>query len=151
MRWKVSAGLLIIFALGGCKLAGPPNSQGLHQGKYRVRFDITAGASVPSVAVGHHDFTFAVVEPTTVKQSFTLVSATLNSTSSYLNAQFNETIPQSSDWTVSWRLAANFELRVSVVLKEESDGQFSVPSGCHVLSDEGADYVGSNCSVVRAD
>lgn len=148
MRWSVIAGLLLVIT-GACSLAGPPDEEGLRAGRYRVQFDIAAGAGVPSTIVGRHDFTFVAIEPTTVKESFSISSATLAGRQFYLNAQFNETVPQESVWAISWKLAADAELRVSVEMKEEAAGQFSLPSGCHVLSDAGADYVGSNCSVVR--
>ncbi|MEP6834327.1 MAG: hypothetical protein ABJB74_13105 [Gemmatimonas sp.] len=151
MRWKAFAGLLVVFA-SGCHLAGPPDAEGLRQGQYRVQFDVAAGTGVPSVVVGHHDFTFQVVEPSTFKVSFRLVSAILGSNSFYLNSDLNETIPGDAEWTISWRLAQNDDYRVSVVMREEGAGQYSVPSGCHIFNQANTvDYVGTGCLVQRAD
>ena len=148
MRRIVIAGLLFLLTTG-CGL-DHPNPQGLRPGKYRVQFDIAAAPSVPAPAVGHHDFLFAVSLPMTDALSFSLLSAVKGDGSLYLNAEQNVTIPTPSQWEVSWRFIAAPALRVSVVMKEEADGTFSLPSGCHVRTDD-QDFVGTNCNVVRAD
>lgn len=150
MRWKTFAVFAFVM-LSGCGLAGAPNEQGLRPGKYRVQFDIVASAGLPSIIVGHHDFTFGVVTPTTQIQSFKLLAAKLGTQDFYLASEANETVPTLSSWAVSWRLTLNESYRVSVVLNEETGGNFSFPTGCHVLSESGSDYVGTNCSVARAD
>ena len=150
MRWKAFAALLVLFA-AACGLEGAPNEKGLRAGKYRVQFDIAAGTNVPSVIVGHHDFTFVAVDPPTVEGNFSLLSATLGTQTFYLNAQLSEVVPTLSSWNISWGLTLNGAYRVSVVMNEELGGNFSYPGGCHVLNDNGNDYVGTNCSVVRAD
>lgn len=149
MRGTVFAGFVVAAALG-CNLAGAPNKEGLRAGRYRAQFDIVASTLAPAVAVGHHDFTFVAVEPTATRDNFTVISANIGDRAFYLNANFNETIPENSQWNISWKFAANSEPRVSVIMNEQGDGTFTV-GGCHVLNDTGADYVGTNCTVVRAD
>ena len=148
---------------------GPPAGNddpvvGLRAGLYRVTFNIPLSNSTPGGLIGDHEFLFGVVDPTTERTSFDLISSThigrtlggdlTAPVTSYLSDDSRKVVTNGLEWLVAWDLINGSVLAVEVTMTDNGAGSFTF-AGCRgsrtsVILGDGT-YPGILCNVVRAD